>query len=611
MLKKILTIGGLTLIALVMACGQDEPVQQRETGSTNPAPSAPASTTGGTEPLMELPTRSPSSPAMTVPTLAREPMVANPVAVAEPTQPARNTGQAGQPGLTAPETKNTEDIAGTAEPAQPSAPPPTHTPFRATAETDREALVALYEAAGGDNWVNSDNWLTDTPLSEWYGVTVEGDAVTGLDLADNGLTGQIPEGFRRLNRLDYLYLEGNNLAGEIAQVLSELDGLRELYLADNQFTGCIPISGIELPAAEFADYGSLEACPNPDRDALTALYNETGGPQWARNRNWLTDAPTGQWYGVVLNESGRVRGLRLSNNHLRGSLPDALGELHNLEILELGTTIEDFGVRREVRLGLKEIAAVADANVLIGPIPDSMAGLTSLKELSMPLLGLTGTFPTWVGEIRTLEYVDLSENNLEGPIPGQYSQLENLKLLNLSRNQLGGTILPEIANLANLETLNLSRNQLGGTIPPEIANLANLETLDLSANQLGGTILPEIANLTNLETLNLFGNQLGGTIPNELGNLGAMKEFDGYGKSINLSSNSLTGEIPRQLGNLKGLTSLYLARNQLSGEIPRQLGQMESLSTLSLHENQLTGCIPRDLENKISQVSELNLPICQ
>ena len=153
--------------------------------------------------------------------------------------------------------------------------------------------MALYEAAGGDNWVNSDNWLTDTPLSEWYGVTVEGDAVTGLDLADNGLAGQIPEGFRRLNRLDYLYLEGNSLAGEIAQVLSELDGLRELYLADNQFTGCIPISGIELPAAEFADYGSLEACSNPDRDALTALYNETGGPQWAWSNNWLTDCADG------------------------------------------------------------------------------------------------------------------------------------------------------------------------------------------------------------------------------------------------------------------------------------------------------------------------------
>lgn len=35
-----------------------------------------------------------------------------------------------------------------------------------------EALVALYDSTGGDNWTNNDNWLyTDTPCS-WNGVTV-------------------------------------------------------------------------------------------------------------------------------------------------------------------------------------------------------------------------------------------------------------------------------------------------------------------------------------------------------------------------------------------------------------------------------------------------------
>ena len=37
-------------------------------------------------------------------------------------------------------------------------------------ENDRAALVALYEATGGDNWHSNSNWLSSAPLKDWYGV---------------------------------------------------------------------------------------------------------------------------------------------------------------------------------------------------------------------------------------------------------------------------------------------------------------------------------------------------------------------------------------------------------------------------------------------------------
>ena len=37
--------------------------------------------------------------------------------------------------------------------------------------TDRAALVALYDATGGEAWWRSTNWKTAAPLGEWYGVT--------------------------------------------------------------------------------------------------------------------------------------------------------------------------------------------------------------------------------------------------------------------------------------------------------------------------------------------------------------------------------------------------------------------------------------------------------
>ena len=41
--------------------------------------------------------------------------------------------------------------------------------------SDRDVLEILYEATGGPNWTNSNNWLTDAPLRDWYGVGVDGE----------------------------------------------------------------------------------------------------------------------------------------------------------------------------------------------------------------------------------------------------------------------------------------------------------------------------------------------------------------------------------------------------------------------------------------------------
>ena len=47
-----------------------------------------------------------------------------------------------------------------------------------SAETDREALVALYNSTDGPNWDDAQNWLSDRPLREWNGVDTEQGRVT-------------------------------------------------------------------------------------------------------------------------------------------------------------------------------------------------------------------------------------------------------------------------------------------------------------------------------------------------------------------------------------------------------------------------------------------------
>ena len=58
---------------------------------------------------------------------------------------------------------------------------------------DFDALAAIYDSAGGTSWQNNDNWMSDRPFSDWYGVTTdEIGRVTGLDLRSNELSGEIP-----------------------------------------------------------------------------------------------------------------------------------------------------------------------------------------------------------------------------------------------------------------------------------------------------------------------------------------------------------------------------------------------------------------------------------
>ena len=68
-----------------------------------------------------------------------------------------------------------------------------------------------------------------------------------------------------------------------------------------------------------------------DRDALVVLYCVTGGMNWRSNRNWLAEIPVGQWHGVTTDRAGRVTGLDLEENNLRGVIPPEIGNLGSLE----------------------------------------------------------------------------------------------------------------------------------------------------------------------------------------------------------------------------------------------------------------------------------------
>ena len=109
-------------------------------------------------------------------------------------------------------------------------------------ETDnRAALMALYNATDGPNWAAKSNWGSDSPLSQWHGVSADSSGrVVRIDLRENKLSGPIPPELGGLDSLRTLHLANNQLSGSIPAELGGLDSLQRLRLSGNQLSGCIP-----------------------------------------------------------------------------------------------------------------------------------------------------------------------------------------------------------------------------------------------------------------------------------------------------------------------------------------------------------------------------------
>ncbi len=101
--------------------------------------------------------------------------------------------------------------------------------------TERQALVALYEATDGPNWDDNTNWGSNSSICTWYGVTCTGGHVTRLSLGYNNLNGSIPPEIGQLSNLQNLYLGGNQLTSLPIEI-SQLSSLWDLFLGGNPLT---------------------------------------------------------------------------------------------------------------------------------------------------------------------------------------------------------------------------------------------------------------------------------------------------------------------------------------------------------------------------------------
>jgi hypothetical protein len=279
-------------------------------------------------------------------------------------------------------------------------------------ESDRLALVALYNATDGPNWIEQSGWnpasLPGTSPCGWYGVTCDGGRVTGLDLNNCLVNGNIPPEIGNLDQLKTLIVGWISLAtnargtyytgpyGPIPTEIGNLTNLEYLDLSGNYAersvaTGPMPITG-PLPAS----LGNLTKLTYLD---LSFRGNDL-------QYQGFIDGSIPKELGNLVN----LKYLNLSAQKLTGTIPVELGNLVNLEYLGLkGPICCDYG----------------PANKLTGPIPD-LSGIP--VSASITIYDMAFTFDGLEANATT---IDSYERQAYLPI-----YMQNGKL----RVEAGGTI---------------------------------------------------------------------------------------------------------------------------------------------------------------------------
>ena len=510
---------------------------------------------------------------------------------------------------------------------------------------DRIALVALYNATDGPNWLNNGNWLTDARLSRWYGVlTDERGRVGRLELTGNRLSGKIPpelggaavtvaDTSETLAFLQALVLDNNDLTGSIPPELGNLSALQGLHLAINNLTGSVPpelgnllnltdlvVAGNNLGGPIPADLGNLSKL-----ERLDLAHNDLGGP---------IPAELGNLGGLVV--------LRLNENYsLSGPLPRTLTNLTRLEgfqwhgndraLCAPGTSefvswLDGIAIHNAGRF-----CNASDRATLVR-LFDTTGGRrwAEARGWSTPQL-LERWHGVTVDSLGLVTAVDLSDNGLSGSFSSDVAKLRELRSINISGNPLSGR-LP-----LSLTSLDLDEFAYGRTALCEPTDEAFRGWLiGIAAHQGTGTECPPMTDrdvlmrlyeatggpswhgrnwLTDLplsawegvtvdykgrvDTLSLPGRGFSGVIPPELGSLSGLSY-------LSLAYNDLSGPIPTELAHLSNLRGLVLSHNDLSGAIPAELDALDSLQILRLEGNSLSGSIPGEL-GELANLRELHV----
>jgi hypothetical protein len=260
------------------------------------------------------------------------------------------------------------------------------------------ALVAFYNATGGENWRYNESWLqgsTSADFANWYGVEVEGGDVIRLSFEGRNLVGAVPPEIGDLSALRFFEFRREGITS-LPSRIGELSNLEHINISFTPLTSLPPEIGTLTNLKLIAVFANkLTSIPSTIGNLTDVYHLDLDG-------NYLSNLP------AEIGNLTRLTYLSFNANELT-ELPSTLGNLSSLTYL-------------------------GGYYNLLTELPEEISGMTSLEDLSLDFNQLT-SLPSGIGNLSDLMYVQLRNSQLT-------------------------TLPPEIGNCRKLEEFHIENNRL-------------------------------------------------------------------------------------------------------------------------------------------------------
>ncbi|CAL9218368.1 unnamed protein product [Arabidopsis halleri] len=235
-------------------------------------------------------------------------------------------------------------------------------------------------------------------------IFMNGSNLRSLNVGQNQLVGKLPRSFSGCSSLEVLKVERNRINDTFPFWLKSLQQLQVVILHSNEFHGSlqdhpkvaswfpqlriIDISHNAFTGTLPSDYFMYWIAMSSERDGSELKY--IGDFTYYQDSMVLANKGVELDYTKILT---LFTAIDFSGNRLRGKIPESVGLLKNLIVLNLSS------------------------NSFSGNIPSSLANLTELESLDLSYNKLSGQIPPALGGLTSLSNITVSNNTLVGPIP--------------------------------------------------------------------------------------------------------------------------------------------------------------------------------------------------
>ncbi|KAJ9540183.1 hypothetical protein OSB04_026689 [Centaurea solstitialis] len=329
-----------------------------------------------------------------------------------------------------------------------------------------------------------------------------------------------------------------------------------------------------------------------------------------------------------------LRYLNLSMSQFYGRVPQQLGNLTKLVVLDLGNGpwlsnvqvnnlhwLSSLPLLQRLDVSGYDLSGASDWLQVINTLPSLLelrlsscnlsqlpnhlttVNFTSLTTLDLSYNIFDTLMPRWIFSLTKLVSLDLTRCLFHGPVPSSvhgFRDMNDLKFVHVSENDFmnSSSILKGLLSVTGLVFLDISTSNLSTSILGSLENMTSLVSIDLSQNQIEETLPDSFGTLCNLTYVDLRANYFTGSVSGLLDNLCecSSPKLEYFA----LSANLVSGRLPDRLGHLENLSTLDLAFNYISGVIPYSLGRLSKLKELMLNVNSLSGPIPDSIGNLTS-----------